>query len=286
MTFHTILAAASGGTASEDAIETACHLARRFRAHLEGFHVRADIRELLISVGGYGMPLTGEFFDKFDEDVTKLESKTKAAFEAALTRHVIPRMNKAVDDDACASWRVETGDASALVAARARFFDLVVLGRSERVAKEAYTDTIERTLLESGRPVLLAPAKLPASIGENIAFAWNGSPQAVRALTAALPMFAMAGTATIITIGKNPDETCGSSVREYLAWQGIAAKHLNVLPVPGVGPGQQLLSAAREEGADLLVMGGYGHRPWREYLFGGATHELVGVSLLPLLLMH
>ena len=42
----------------------------------------------------------------------------------------------------------------------------------------------------------------------------------------------------------------------------------------------------REEDADLLVMGAYGQVAWREFLFGGATREVVGVSLLPLLLAH
>jgi nucleotide-binding universal stress UspA family protein len=56
--------------------------------------------------------------------------------------------------------------------------------------------------------------------------------------------------------------------------------------VAGAGAGQQLLSTAREENADLLVMGGYGRGPWREMFFGGATRELVAASLLPLLLVH
>jgi nucleotide-binding universal stress UspA family protein len=56
--------------------------------------------------------------------------------------------------------------------------------------------------------------------------------------------------------------------------------------VDGAGIGQQLLSAAHDENAGLLVMGGYGHVPWREFLFGGATREVVGTSLLPLLLTH
>ena len=33
-------------------------------------------------------------------------------------------------------------------------------------------------------------------------------------------------------------------------------------------------------------MGGYGHKPWREALFGGVTRDIIGTSLLPLLLMH
>ena len=47
-----------------------------------------------------------------------------------------------------------------------------------------------------------------------------------------------------------------------------------------MGTGQLFLSKARDEDADLLVMRGYGHAPWREALFGGATRELVGTSLL------
>jgi nucleotide-binding universal stress UspA family protein len=34
------------------------------------------------------------------------------------------------------------------------------------------------------------------------------------------------------------------------------------------------------------VMGAYGHAPWREMLFGGATHDIVEASLMPLLLAH
>jgi nucleotide-binding universal stress UspA family protein len=33
-------------------------------------------------------------------------------------------------------------------------------------------------------------------------------------------------------------------------------------------------------------MGGYGHAPWREALFGGATREAVKAMTMPLLLMH
>jgi nucleotide-binding universal stress UspA family protein len=73
---------------------------------------------------------------------------------------------------------------------------------------------------------------------------------------------------------------------DYLGWHGIVAKHRHIQPGRGVGPGEQLLSTARDEGADLLVMGGYGRMPWREFLLGGATREIVGVSLLPLLLSH
>jgi nucleotide-binding universal stress UspA family protein len=132
---------------------------------------------------------------------------------------------------------------------------------------------------------LLAPAKPPAEVGDSIALGWNGSAEATRAVAAALPFLAVASKTAIITVGEKHQESA-SALIDYLGWHGVKAQHRHVPAVSGVGPGQQLLSAAREENADLLVMGGYGHMPWREFLFGGATREIVGMSLLPLLLSH
>ena len=299
MPIKTILAAASGGTASDGALEAACRLARRFEAHLEGLHIRADATQLIMAAGdGFGMPIAGEFIDKFNRDVAAAASKTKAAFEAALQRHGIaqaaqpPKLGdpgKPPKSGASATWREETGYAPGLLSRRARFFDLVVLGRSDRVVDEPHSDAVEQTLLRSGRPVFLAPAKPPASFGESVALGWNGSAESVRALAASLPLLATSRTVTIISIGDVKDrgvDSGASGVVEYLAWQGVSARLRQAAPMTGVGPGQQLLSAAREENADLLVMGGYGRGPWREMFFGGATRELVSASLLPLLLVH
>lgn len=148
-----------------------------------------------------------------------------------------------------------------------------------------HTDTIEETLIRSGRPVLLAPAKAPEKLGEAIALGWNGAAEAVHVLSASLTLLAAARDIIVVTVG---DDAAASadSVLEYLAWHGIKARHRKVAPVAHVGPGEQVLAEARDEGADLLVMGGYGHRPWRELLFGGATRQVVGHSLLPVLLAH
>jgi nucleotide-binding universal stress UspA family protein len=286
MTLRAILAAASGGTASNGAIELGCRLARRFGAHLECFHVQTDPREIIMWASeGYGMPIAGDWIDRFAEDVEKQAKKTRAAALAAVARHGIPIVEKPSRSEASAAWREEVGYAPIRVAQRARFFDLAVLGRSERVTDGPHSDAIEETLIRSGRPVLLAPAKAPSALGDSIALGWNGSAEAVHVMAAALPLLEIARDITVITVGDEPAETA-PALLDYLAWQGVAAKHRRILPVHGVGPGEQLLSEAREVGADLLVMGGYGHRPWRELLFGGATRQVVGTSLLPVLIAH
>lgn len=291
MSIKTILAAASGGTASDGAVELACLLARRFTAHVEGFHAKADPQDLFTYSGdGFGMAMTAEFVDKFVRDAAALADKTKAAFLAAVGRHGIelsssPPAALPPRAGCSASWREETGFGSTLVARRARFFDLTVLGRSERVIDQPHTDTVEQALIYSGRPILLAPAKPPSDIGQTVAIGWNGSPEAVRALVAALPFLALARKIFVITIGDQHRESA-TSIIEYLNAHAISALPEHIATVPHAGPGQQLLGAARDLDADLLAMGAYGHVPWREYLFGGATRQIVDVSLLPVLLSH
>jgi nucleotide-binding universal stress UspA family protein len=285
MPLRTVFVAVSGGTASDAAVEIASRLAKRFEAHLEGFHVKVDPRDIVMMASdGFGMPISGDWIDKLVTDSTELAAKTKAAFAATVGRHGLAMADKP-RPGASASWREESGYAPVLVAERARFFDLVVLGRSERVVERPHTDTIEETLIHSGRPVLIAPAKVPDRVGEKIALGWNGSAEAVHVLAASLPLLASAREVVLVTVGDDAAASAPAAA-EHLAWHGVTARHRKAMPVSGVGPGEQVLAEARDEGADLLVMGGYGHRPWRELLFGGATRQVVGHSLLPVLIAH
>jgi len=287
MTIRTILAGASGGTASEGTSDLALTLARRFSAHLEAMHVRTDMREILtVAAGGdfMGASATGEWIDQMEQEIGTNAAKVKQAFAAAALRHDLP-LNKVGGPGPSVSFKDITGLSSISVPERARFFDLVVLGRSERVVDRTHSDVIEQTLLHSGRPVLLAPAKMPKAFGEVIAIGWDGSPQAARAITAAMPLLRQAQRVFVITIGDTTHSDPAALVA-YLARHDITATHRSVAPAAGIGLGKQLLSSACEEGADLLVMGGYGHAPWREFLFGGATQEMIGESLLPLFLVH
>ena len=292
MTIKTILAAASGGSASAGAVETAFLLAQRLDAHVEAFHVRVDERQAIVMYGdGFGgAPLSGDLMKRVADEAAEAASEARKGFDAAVLRHGMksrphPSQPAFGDGKGSANWREETGYAPDLIARRARVFDLVVLGRSQRVVDKPHSDTLETAVLDSGHAVLIAPVTAEAEFGRSITIGWNGSIESVHALTASLPLLAQAKQIDIVTIGEE-DEGLGIAAVEHLAWHGIAATARMVLPVSGVGPGEQLLSTARENGADLLVMGAYAKAPWREFLFGGATHDVVGTSLMPLLLAH
>jgi nucleotide-binding universal stress UspA family protein len=219
-------------------------------------------------------------------DAAAAAAKMKSVFEAAAQRHGLTQQTQPSANPTAASccWRQEPGYAPALVAGRARFFDLAVLGRSERAVRAPYSDTIEEVLANSGRPVLVAPSVAPQAIGRSVAIAWNGSDESVRAVAAALPMLAAAGGVTVITAGT---EDSVADLVACLTWHGVTAQHRHTPLRSGDNIGEVILGAAQEAGADLLVMGGYGHRPWRETLFGGATREIIGADTpLPLFLVH
>jgi nucleotide-binding universal stress UspA family protein len=294
MGIHTIIFAASGGSAGHGAADLACRLARRFEAHVEGFHVRADPRQAALAFGdGFGSPVVGDLIERTAQEVAEAAARAKEQFDKSIAAHNLPlrseppavKPGEAASFEATAAWREETGYAGDLVARRARLFDLVVLGRSERVVDQPHTDVLEDTILNCGRPVLLAPAEPPPEIGATVAIAWNASAEAARAVAGALPFLRRAKAVRVLTAGAT-DTADGTALVQALAWRGIAATARHRAPLPGVAVGQQLLAAAREENADMLVMGGYGKAPWREMLLGGATRQVVGTSLLPILIAH
>lgn len=286
MTYRTILAAISGGSATTGTIEIAGRLAQRFGAHLEGLHVRIDPLQILASsIDGIGMPLPTEWIEGIEKEVAGTVARTKELFKSAAARYKLPITGTPSAAGASASWRDETGLASQLIARRARFFDLAVLGRSERVAGKPYSDAIEQVLLQGACPVLLAPADAPKEIGEKVALGWNGSAEAVRALHMTLPFLARAKAVTLVTVEAQAEQDVAAAIA-YLSWHGISASHRGVTPLAGVGHGEQLVATARDIGADLLIMGGYGKAPWREAVFGGATRHVLQSSMLPILMSH
>jgi nucleotide-binding universal stress UspA family protein len=54
----------------------------------------------------------------------------------------------------------------------------------------------------------------------------------------------------------------------------------------GLDVGDAILSYAADRTADFIVMGGYGHSRWREFLLGGATRQILSSMTVPTLMSH
>ena len=58
------------------------------------------------------------------------------------------------------------------------------------------------------------------------------------------------------------------------------------LVVRDVSVANTILSLAADVGADMIVMGGYGHSRLREFVLGGATRDILSTMTVPTLMSH
>ena len=204
----------------------------------------------------------------------------------------IGRLRRAAGDDRSRITWSEIG-ADELVRgfiAEAAYADLLILGAAAPAdpgvggAPPAF---VESVVLESGRPVLLLPEMASsAHVGRHILVAWNGSPQAARAVTGALPLLAAAESVHVASWAHVPPSAPGSglAIDGFLGRHGIAAGLL--LRAPNARVGDELGELAQRLGADLVVMGCYGHSRARERVLGGVSRSMLHARRTPLLLAH
>lgn len=179
------------------------------------------------------------------------------------------------------------GDIADWAGRRARVADLTVLDRTGG-ALQMQEALFEQALFSSGRPALVATPDKIAERVERMAIAWNGSFVAARAMGDALGLFPNVKTVDILCIvskRNDPGRVPGVDAAQHLARHGVAA---NVVDLP---LGESTVAAAidayaRTSGADLTVMGGFGHSRLREFILGGVTRELSASTSVPLLLSH
>ncbi|MEK7691694.1 MAG: universal stress protein, partial [Bdellovibrionota bacterium] len=77
----------------------------------------------------------------------------------------------------------------------------------------------------------------------------------------------------------------GSGIIEHLARHDIKATRLRVT-AENARLSDVILSSARQEKSDLIVMGAYGKRGLRERILGGVTSYVISDTTVPLLLTH
>ncbi|MGL4264028.1 MAG: universal stress protein [Afipia sp.] len=152
-------------------------------------------------------------------------------------------------------------------------------------------DLAEQLIFESGRPVLIfpeEPARPLATAIQTVAVAWDGSRQAARAVADALPFIRRAKTVRAFTATDDKPLSSAQAQQfvEYLAGFGIEAVHEDVKKTDQHSIGSFMEAYVASRGADLLVMGAYGHSRLREFVLGGATRSILANPPCWVLLSH
>jgi len=172
--------------------------------------------------------------------------------------------------------------------ALARNHDIAVLAQAKPDNDFAESRAIESALFDSGRPVLVVPYIQTAGIRlDRVVACWDGSRNAARAINDAMPLLQKAGRIDVVMVAHKDrrNDLRGVPITEHLARHGFNVE-LKSIVAPDSDAANVILSHAADSGADLIVMGGYGHTRLREFVLGGVTREMLNAMTAPVLMSH
>lgn len=273
MAYRTILVHMNDARRVVSALSHAVQIARVFDARLIGLYVYP----------------AGEGVERAAADARNEEAERLGAIFRDLTEK----------ERFIAEWRAlpfEGTDPAKLVVARARAADLIVANQPDpEWERSRLLDFPGRLAIESGRPLIVVPkAHRAPALPKTAIVAWNQSREAARALFDALPLLKGAQKVELLTIREATERTLlqpgedvlpVSAIAEALARHAVKPTIAN-LKADGDSVGAQICARTLAEGADLLVMGAYGHTRLRELVFGGVTRHVLAHAPVPVLLSH
>ncbi|MBW8268445.1 universal stress protein [Caldovatus aquaticus] len=287
MAYRRILLPLTSTAAGEAALTTALMVARIWNAHLHCLHVRVDARDVAPLAGeGLSGAMIEEMMAATERESGERAARVRALFERFAAKAGDVTIAESAEaalkhDGPTLSFASIPGREEDVVAQESRLYDLVVVPHPEADEDVSSSDALHAVLFDSGRPVLVAPRVAPTSIGTRVCVAWNGTAESAAAVAAALPWLRRAERVRILYADEYQRRgPPAEGLRTYLRWHEIEAEAVPFKPqTREVGAG--LLGAARDFGADLLVMGAYSHSRLRQLILGGVTRHVLENADLP-----
>jgi nucleotide-binding universal stress UspA family protein len=275
--YKTLLVPVDGRSRSARSLDVACRIASMFDAHVVGLFVKPSSD---LVAAGFAETYAARLSELHEQAVREMTDAAKARFDAAIRGA----------GQGSAEWRTAEGDLASAVALHARYADLVVINQSDARDTGA-SNFADSVLLTLGRPALLVPhaGEFP-TVGQNVLVCWNARAEAARAVTEALPFLKRASKVTVMAVDSEASAAAhgdvpGADIALFLARHGVRADVAST-PSGGVDVGNVILSRAFDLGADLIVMGAYGHSRMRELVLGGATRTVLESMTVPVLMSH
>jgi nucleotide-binding universal stress UspA family protein len=283
----TVLASLTGHGSDKAALDAAIAVAKIDGGHVNCLHVRIDAVQAAAVVGAAGTNSNlHENAQSIAREEQALSQQARSVFQDACQRHALPVARKPGEVDGPSVSFSEVTSLFNETLHQARTHDLLVIARDPELSSER----LHSLVMQSGRPVLIAPTRPLKSLGGLVVIAWKDGPEAARALSAALPILVKASRVIILTVsedgaGDDADLVSAEGVARQLGWHGIEAEvQMSYAPVLSASLTIQEISSNLD--ADLLVMGAYGHSRLREFVFGGATRDILLDYAMPVFMLH
>ncbi|HEY1542370.1 MAG TPA: universal stress protein [Xanthobacteraceae bacterium] len=266
--------------ASGDAtIDYAVSVAVAFEAHLAGIAFALD--PFIPPTMGIGDSVPVDWIDEQRAEGQGAALAVIARFEEVARRNGVSAEARRVD--------ASLAGAAETFGRMARRFDLSVVRQAEPGKAPLEDLVIEAALFDAGRPVLVVPYIQKAGLTlDRVLVTWDGGRSAARAVGDAMPFLRRAKAVEVVIVqgdaGKS-DDLPGADIGEHLARHDLEVDVKRIVATEGK-VGDTLLSHVADVGADLLVMGGYGHSRLREFILGGVTRGILGTMTVPVLMSH
>jgi nucleotide-binding universal stress UspA family protein len=253
------------------AFELAAKLAKGFGARLVGLEPPSyGVMSMAWADAGMGAPIGGGLAE--DAEERQRVAAVKQAFDARAL-------------GLTSEWRAADDSGPTAIGIIGRAYDLIVMPQPGALPKMPES-VFETALFDSGRPVLVVPARFSGMVGKKILFAWNGSTESARAISLAMPVMSRAESIDVLSVdGAMVPGPSSAEIADSLRSHGLNVTSQHVKPgTPSAG--QTIVDTAIAGGCDLIVKGAYTQSRLRQMIFGGMTRHLIMHSPLPVLFSY
>lgn len=287
MAFRTILVPIRGDGRGESVLDHACALGRHFNAHVRAVHCKPRPQDLMPF--GVAVPrLLRDQINASAKDITEDENdRLKSLFDEYVAKHklTVCDTRPPTHETLTVSWSTCDGRQAEVIGVWGRLASVVAVAKPD-LDSNLGQNTLESALLNTGRPVLLCPNKPVENLGDNVAIAWNGSAESSRAIAACGSIIAEAKSVTVLAAEDAENlELSAEDLILHLLDHGIEATARSVKSKES-SIGESLLKAAKDSGADVIIMGAYGRSRGRSLVMGGVTQWIIDNTDMPVLLVH
>lgn len=265
----------TGSAEDKVRIAYAAPIAEMFDAHLSGLQVHT-LPELI----SFTDPVASTYLQTVLAESHARAQMVTDALKDVLASVSVPHELRRLD--------VYPSTIGSALAAQARTADLFVStrpygdpGGEERIE--------EAVLFRSGRGCLFVPPGGTPTSYDTVFVAWKSTREAARAVADAMPFLQRASQVIVGIVEENGASEQygiepGVDIGRYLSRHAVTAE---IRPINGwVYAGEALINEAQKTGAQMIVMGGYGHSRFREWIIGGATRHVLTHAAVPVLIAH
>lgn len=279
MTYKSILLHLDNEDQAPALVKYASKVASQFGAHLIGLFV---IHPLQIYVGrAGGASVTPELSSLLAKEQLARMKKMEAIFE-----------HETKNQDFVSEWRFideRVWPVADTVLQEATASDLLIIGHQ---ASNYFSEEVTHSaLLGSPVPILVLPENNKAeTFAENVLVAWDGKPEAARAVGGARPILQTANKVWLhhVRHSVNTEVIMTSNMKDLA--ENMSRHDINVEISESTAErkevGNVISGMIKDHSVDCLVMGAYGHSKIRNLLLGNTTDYALNHLNIPLLMWH